>query len=126
MVEAEQILTLSSSESGLTLSMASAGVPGWWHVHLVRSGTQQVLGAEVKGYILTRLLLFLQDTRHELHWVLTLSERHVTFYGKRAQDRVELHIQDADAIMFAELVLTPTEAQEWTRVLSAALHEPRA
>lgn len=137
MVGAKPRLTLSSAESGLALSMGRAAdmelesaersgrlapLNNWWRVQLLEGDTQVIIGAEAKEYILNRLLLFLQDATTELCWVLTLSETHVTFYGRRVNARTELHLQDSGARMFAELILTQAEAQEWARTLLAALH----
>jgi hypothetical protein len=136
MVAARPSLILSSAESGLALSMGRAAdmeleptarsgrhapLDNWWRVQLGKGNTQRIIGAATNKYIFTRLLLFLQDGNSELHWVLTLSETHVSFYGRHVNGRAELHLQDRDAKMFAELVLTPAEAQEWARALSTAL-----
>lgn len=120
MVDSSQSLSLVAGDGCLTLSRSSTGLPGWSQLSLTRHGVQRVLGAERRDHIIKRLLLFLEDQRSELHWVLTLAEQHVSFYGKRVGATKELSFQDVDGKMIDVLALTHTEEREWAQRLGAA------
>jgi len=113
MVSAKTPIELSSSSGSLTLALDEKGVGGWCQVHLLVSGASRPLGAERLKYIAAHLASFLADTSPGQRWVLSLSELHTSAYGEHVAGEAIIHLQDADAKMFAKLVLTPAEKSQW-------------
>lgn len=113
MVSANTPIKLSSSSGSLTLALDEKGVGGWCQVHLLVSGASRPLGAETLKYIAAHLASFLADTSPGQRWVLSLSELHTSAYGEHVAGEAIIHFQDADAKMFAKLVLTPAEKSQW-------------
>lgn len=120
MVTAAPLVVLSSSNGSLTLTPDEKGLGAWCQVHLFVSGVSRPLGAERLKYIARSLVSFLEEpeTRIGLRSVLGLSELHTCAYGEHVGGTVVLHLQDADAKMFAKLVLTPAEKSQWLETLS--------
>jgi hypothetical protein len=119
MVTGSLIMLLSSSSGDLTVTFDEQGVGGWCQVHLLVSGVSEPLGAERLKYIVTHLSSFLAGTTPGLRWVLSLSERHTSAYGEHVgEGEAILHLQDADAKVFAKLVLTRAEKKQWMEILS--------
>lgn len=95
------------------------GISGWCQVYLLTADASRPLGAERLKYISSSLLSFLRDdARSGLRSVLGLSELHICIYGEHIGQQAMLHIQDADANVFAKLVLTPDEKNQWLLELS--------
>ena len=65
-----------------------------------------------------RLSSFLVDTSVNQRWVLSLSELHTSVYGEHVAGGVLIHFQDADAMMFATLLLTAAERVQWIQQLA--------
>ncbi len=118
MVNANAIVLRSSSSGDLTITYDEKGIGGWCQVHLLVSGIRQPLGAERLKYIVTHLSSFLAGTATGLRWVLSLSERHTSIYGEHVGVEAILHLHDADAKVFAKLVLTGAEKKQWRDMLS--------
>lgn len=118
MVTTAPSIVLSSSSGSLTLTLDETGVGGWCQVHLLASGVCRPLGAERLTYIAARLTSFLADTSLGRHWVFSLSELHTSAYGEHVAGEAILHLRDADAKMFATLVITAAEKSQWLRELS--------
>jgi len=120
MVTAMSPIILNSSSGDLTLTLDEKGVGGWCQVHLVVSDASRPLGAERLKYIASNLVSFLRepDTKSGLRSVLGLSEVHTCMYGEHVEGEAVIHLQDADAKMFAKIVLTPAEKSAWLEVLS--------
>ena len=111
-------IVLASSSGNLTLTLDEKGVGGWCQVHLNAPGVSRPLGAERLNYVATHLMSFLVGTAPGLRWVLSLSELHCSAYGEHVGEEAFLHLQDAEARMFAKLVLTPGEKSQWMDELS--------
>lgn len=107
------MLTLTSASGSLTLTVDSQGEGGWCRVELVTSDAARPLGAERLSYVATRLTSFLQDASPGHRWVFSLSELHTSAYGEHYDGTVTLELQDASAITFAVLTLSPAERTEW-------------
>jgi hypothetical protein len=120
MVTAATSIILSSSSGSLTLTPDEKGVGGWCQVHLLVSGVSRPLGAERVKYIASALLSFLKEpeTKPGLRSVIGLSELHTCFYGEHVGAQAVVHLQDADAMMFAKLVLAPDQKKQWEQELS--------
>ena len=117
MVTGNPVVLLSSSSGDLTFTHDERGIGGWCQVHLLASGVSRPLGAERLKYIATHMSSFLADRTPGLRWVLSLSELHTSVYGEHVGEEVILHLQDADAKMFAKLALTRTEQKHWLEIL---------
>jgi len=118
MVNAKPPIELSSSSGSLTLALDENGVGSWCQVHLYVSGASRPLGAETLKYIAAHLASFLADTSPGQRWVFSLSELHTSAYGEHVAGGAVIHLQDADAQMFAKLVLTPDEKNQWLQEVS--------
>jgi hypothetical protein len=118
MVTASPIVLLNSASGDLTVTYDQKGVGGWCQVHLLVSGVSRPLGAERLKYIVTHLLSFLADTAPDLRCVLSLSERHTSVYGEHVGEEAILHLQDAEAKVFAKLPLNGAEKKQWLETLS--------
>lgn len=119
-------LVLRSSSGNLILSLDEKGVGGWCQVHLEMPGIRRPLGAERLRYVATHLASFLAESSSTQRWVFSLSELHTSAYGEHVDGEAIIHLQDADAKMFAKLVLTPTERTEWIETLSQYADSPPA
>jgi len=109
---------LTTSSGSLTVSPDENGVGDWCQVHLLASGERQPLGAETLKYIAAHLRSFLEDSSPGQRWVFSLSELHTSAYGEHLAEGATIHLHDADATMFARLVLTPAEITEWLSKMS--------
>ncbi len=118
MVSANTPIELSSSSGSLTLTVDEKGIGGWCQVHLLLSGASRPLGAERLKYIAAHLASFLADTSRGQRWVLSLSELHTSAYGEHIAGGAIIHLQDADARMFATIELTTAEKSQWLQELS--------
>ena len=118
MVNTKPSIELSSSSGSLTIALDEKGIGGWCQVHLLVSGASLPLGAERLKYIAAHLASFLADTSPGQRWVLSLSELHTSAYGEHVEGGAIVLLQDADAKMFAKLVLTPAEKSQWLREVS--------
>jgi hypothetical protein len=118
MVTAAAPIVLRNSSGSLTLTLDEKGVGDWCQVHLLVSGMSRPLGAERLKYIAAYLASFLADTSPGQRWVLSLSELHTSAYGEHVAGGAIIHLQDADAKMFAKLVLTPAEKSQWLQEMS--------
>jgi hypothetical protein len=118
MVTTTTPIVLNSLSGSLTLTFDERGVDEWCQVHLLLSGVCRPLGAERLKYIAAHLASFLADTSPGQRWVFSLSELHTSAYGEHIAGEAILHLQNADAKMFAKLVLTAVEKSQWKLELS--------
>jgi hypothetical protein len=115
MVAHVDCIALVASDGELTLYPSQQA---WCQVVLTTPGASQPIGAEHLRYITDHLIKFLTVSALGQHWVLSLSERHVSAYGSYIGEVAELSFQGSDAIFFATLHLTLTQQREWARVLT--------
>ena len=103
----------------LSLRIAPVGTTEnpWCQVHLIGPGLDLSLGAYTSRYLREHLLGFLDFEAPEERWVFSLAERHCSGYGSRRDDGLHLRIQDANAILFATLVLGSSERESWRQNL---------
>ena len=91
---------------------------GWSQVQLTTAGMSRPLGAETLKYLTTRIRAFLSDPAPGQRWVLSLSELQVSVYGEHLTEGAVLHFQDANAKMFADVVITDAAKKQWIQELS--------
>ncbi len=103
--------------SGGTLTI-TPGLQAWCQVHLVTPDISRPLGAESLEYVAAHLMAFLANAAPGLRWVLSLSELHCSAYGEHVAQEAFLHLQDAEARMFAKIVVTSAEKSQWMDELS--------
>lgn len=118
MVSTMNPIELGSSSGSLALVLDEKGVGDWCQVHLLVSGASRPLGAETLKYVAAQLVSFLAETSPGVRWVLGLSELHTSAYGEHVGGGAIIHLQDANANMFAKLVISPGEKTQWLEQLS--------
>jgi hypothetical protein len=118
MVSTMNPIELGSSSGRLALVLDEKGVGDWCQVHLLVAGASRPLGAATLRYVVAHLVSFLTDTSPGVRWVLGLSELHTSAYGEHVAGGAIIHLQDADANMFAKLVISPGEKTQWLEQLS--------
>jgi hypothetical protein len=104
--------TLSLRFDGGTLNL----VPNdnnWTTVSLCRADANEQLGAEMAEYLTERLISFLEYPTDTLQWVLTLSETHNTVYGVATVGVIQMSIQNAQAVFFANIAISEQRCREW-------------
>lgn len=113
MVIAKPHVELRSASGTLLIAVDALGVGGWCQVQLIAAGGTRPLGAEQWKYISAHLSSFLADTSPGQRWVFSLAERHTSAYGEHVAGAAVLHLEDADGRIFARLVLSSAEIDQW-------------
>lgn len=116
MVESSKNIELIGTNGRLIIS---PDAQGWSSVVLYHQNREVALGSEKFQYIIDHLSTFLSEEKFiNLEWVLSLSELHFSFYGKRKKEEALLKIQDHKAQWIIDLKLTDEQQKEWKSILS--------
>lgn len=120
-------LELVAADGALVFRISGSACVGgdWCQVYLradgegSEGGVERLLGAEVLLGLVRRMASALVQHPSELRWIFSLSERHSSLYGASRPEGWTVHLRDADAVVIAELVLSPEERARWLEQLAA-------